>query len=161
MEDHLRAVGYVAFALWSVAFLLFPPISVVSSLDTLTRVVWMSLVCIGAVVAFIGAERRIDFKMEFPGLLLLLLGPLFYFVSQAFYVLYPTLESGPPVNRYALAIYATLPGLALIPRTYSLWRDSRRQKKINLASIESARMFLESTSTGEVRTVPARNKERK
>lgn len=157
-EDHLRALGYGVIALWSVLFTLFPPMSAVSYIDTVTRVFWMVFVFVGSVMALIGAERRIDFKLEFPGLLLTLIGPLFYFASQLYYVVYPSITTGPPAQRYAFTVYVIIPGFLLLPRTFGLYRESRRLKKINLESIENARAFL--SETGEVQSNGARREKR-
>lgn len=116
---------------WAVMFLIFPPAAFVNALDIITRSFWMGFTFIGALLAFLGSMLRIDIKMELPGLAFALLGPLFYFASQLYYVLYP-LPHETFSTRAALVIYAILPGILLFPRTWELYAEGRKLKKVVL-----------------------------
>lgn len=130
-EDFVRAFGYMVLMLWSVLFLVFPPISLASATDGYTRLIWMAITFIAAGFAASGSIFRIDFKMELPGLLFSLGGPLFYSLTQIFYILNPNELTGPPSQRYHLVIFALLPALFLLPRAYSLIHEANRLKRIN------------------------------
>lgn len=129
-EDKLRALAYFGFVLWAGLFLVFPPVSYVDALDTTTRVVWMGVTGGGAVLAMVGSLFRWDLKGELPGLVFMLIGPLFYFAAQVYYIL-SLLPGTDQHARVALAIYALLPLLLIFPRLYALYSESRRMKKIN------------------------------
>lgn len=144
VEDLARALGYLGIMAWAVLFAVFPPNAFVTALEVVPRILWMSVTFIGALAAFLGALLRIDIKMELPGLMVTHVGPLFYFASQLFYVMFPMSSASDPAQRYALVVYALLPGLLLLPRTVSLFREARRLKKINLEAEESARQLLEA-----------------
>lgn len=144
VEDLARAAGYAVIMVWAVAFALFPPNAFVTALEVVPRIVWMSVTFLGALAAFLGALLRIDIKMELPGLMVTHVGPLFYFVSQLFYVMFPLTTASDPAQRYALVVYALLPGVLLLPRTISLFREARRLKRINLESEVAARQLLEA-----------------
>lgn len=151
-EDYLRALSYVGLFVWALLYLKFPPNSTLEALDTTLRIIWMSVTMTGAAVAFFGVFRRIDIKMELPGLAFALLGPLFYFLTQVIFVLFPTPSSGDPSTRIALMAYALLPVLFALPRIVSLLIEARRLKKINTESVETARAIMKTISTGPVTT---------
>lgn len=145
-EDYLRALGYAAIMVWAVAFMIFPPTAFVNGLDFATRAFWMAATFTGSTLALLGAILRIDIKLELPGLAFTLVGPLLYFASQLFYLTHP--PAGETFNtRAALVIYAILPGILLLPRTYALYAEGRRLKKVVL---DTARIKKQLADTGEV-----------
>ncbi len=148
VEDWLRAVSYLGLALWGAVYLVFPPMSTLQTLDTTLRWIWMCVTIGGAIMAFLGSVLRIDLKMELPGIAFGLLGPLFYFLTQVTFVLFPTDVSGAPSTRYALLVYTLLPVLFALPRIVSLLLESRRLKKINTESVETAQAIMQTISTG-------------
>jgi hypothetical protein len=152
-EDLLRALGYAVIMVWAALFYFFPPTAFVSSLDVLTRTLWMGITFLGAFVAFVGSITRIDLKLEFPGLLFAQIGPLLYFLSQIYYVMNP----GPgdlPNSRVALIAYAILPGVLLLPRTCSLMVAAFRLRKINRNNEDMKTQLARAQRnlSGEVRT---------
>lgn len=114
---------------WAVLFMIFPPFSFLSDLTLVTRSFWLIVTFIGATLAFLGAVTRIDIKLELPGLLITLIGPLFYFLGQLYYAIWP-FPGDPPNSRIAILAYALLPGLLLLPRTFALYWEARRLKRI-------------------------------
>lgn len=144
--DYLRALGYLGIMLWAVAFMIFPPTAFVNGLDFATRLFWMMVTFTGSALALLGALLRIDIKMELPGLTFTLVGPLLYFASQIYYVSHP-LPNETFSTRAALVIYAILPGILLLPRTFELYAEGRRLKKVVL---DTARIKKEIAETGEV-----------
>lgn len=133
-EDLLRAVGYLAIFAWSVLFAVFPTNAYVNSLDTLTRLSWLGICGVGALVAFFGAVTRRDLKVELPGLLLMSFGPIFYHVAQVYYFLNPPATDSPNA-RIGLMIYSIVPFLLLLPRILELYRGTLRARRVqkNLA----------------------------
>jgi hypothetical protein len=141
-EDHLRAFAYSVFAIWAVVFVVWPPMSFASALDEITRILWMAITFSAAVIAVIGACKRIDFKLELPGLFFMLVGPVFYFISQLFYIFAPTVASGPPDQRISGAVYALLPTVLLLPRIIGLLREARRLKHVREQALRDAEEFI-------------------
>lgn len=129
-EDILRALAYLGFAVWAALFLVFPPVAYLDALDVATRAFWMVVTGVGALMATVGVLLRWDLKGEFPGLIFMLIGPIFYFVAQIYYVIDP-LPGADPHARISFSIYAILPVLLILPRLYALYMESRRLKKIN------------------------------
>lgn len=128
-EDTLRALGYAAIMLWSVLFLFFPTPVFEEALGFSSLFVWMAVTLMGSTAAFFGAVTRIDLKMEFPGVMVLMVGPALYFVSQFYFVAVPS--TGDTADRTALVVYAIIPALLLLPRAYTLFTESRRLHRIN------------------------------
>lgn len=151
-EDYVRALGYLTVMGWAVLFISFPPVSYLNTLDVLTRLLWMTITFAGASASFLGAMLRIDIKLEFPGLLFTLVGPLLYFASALYVTFIPVHGTG-RVSA-AFDIYTILPGILLLPRTVSLWLEAKRMKKItdnNRAlkrELEQAKGFL-GTAPGD------------
>jgi hypothetical protein len=138
-EDYLRALGYAAFGAWSVIYLIFPPPPLTSVLEHTTRYVWMAFTIAGALGALFGALLRIDIKMELPSILLIMLGPIFYGITQLYFVFHPALLAPlGPQGRYAISIFAFLPAILLLPRLYTLWAESRRLKRIARAHLDGS-----------------------
>lgn len=151
-EDYLRALSYGVLAAWGVVYLFFPPASTLEALDTTLRYIWMTVTILGSVLAIVGALRRVDLKMELPGVAFAMLGPVFYFLTQVTFVIAPTESSGPPETRFALMVYALLPVLFVLPRIVSLLTEARRLKKINTESVETAHAIMQTLSTGSTPT---------
>lgn len=131
VEDLLRAVAYLAIMAWTIVFLVFPPVAYQDEIDVATRITWMGITFLGAGTAFLGSIFRFDLKVELPGLVFALIGPLFYFAAQVYFVSHPEYLSE-QMGREHLVVYAALPILLTLPRIYALYAESRRQKRINL-----------------------------
>ncbi len=130
IEDLLRALGYANLMAWAVIFTFFPPSAFLSEVAYVSRTLWLGVAFVGAAMALAGAVLRIDIKLEFPGLLLALIGPFFYFVSQ-FYLAAVPLPDVDPTQRFALVAYALLPVTLLLPRTVSLLSEKNRLKGLS------------------------------
>jgi hypothetical protein len=134
VEDYLRALGYVAIAAWTVVYLFFPPPPVTTLLEETSRIIWMAVTFFGALGAAAGVLSRIDIKLEFPSLIVVLLGPLFYGFTQVWLITHPDLLGDTTVQaRYAIAVYGFIPGVLLLPRMAGLWRDRRRMRRLREA----------------------------
>lgn len=151
-EDFLRATGYAVLTLWAIVYFVFPPISSLVALDLVLRTIWMAVTAIGGLAAMVGSLLRIDIKLELPGIGFGILGPLFYAVTQALFILSPTEDTGPPETRFALLVFALLPVFIVLPRAYGLIEEARRLKKINTESVETAQSILQTLSTGSTPT---------
>lgn len=132
-EDFLRAIAYLGFLAWAVVFLIFPPVSYEDALDFWTRLVWLGITAFGAALAAVGAARRIDLKMELPGLIFMLIGPLLYVAAQVYYLSHPSADPYSSA-RQVLATYTLLPILLLLPRIWGLYTEARRLKKAHAAN---------------------------
>lgn len=130
LEDILRSLGYLTIMVWAVLFMFFPSPVFMFALDATVRQAWMAATIFGALVALTGSLTRIDLKMEFPGLLICMGGPVFYSVSQFYFIIFPA-STDIPIDRNALAVYALLPAILLLPRTVGLFIEARRMKRIN------------------------------
>lgn len=129
-EDYLRAASYAAIALWAVTFLIWPPTPYLVGVDFLTRAFWMGVTAAGASMALVGALRGIDLKLELPGIVFLLIGPTFFFITQLYFVLTePNFDLAD--DRFHILVFSLIPVLLLQPRAYTLYKDSRRLKRIN------------------------------
>lgn len=126
-QDWLRAIGYLNLAAWSALFFIFPPNAFLSEVAEVSRLFWLSVAFIGAVMAIAGAVTGVDIKLEFPGLLLAFVGPFFYCISQLYMVLAPPVGLE-PTQRIALVAYALLPVTLLLPRAFSLMGEKNRLK---------------------------------
>lgn len=128
LEEYSRAVAYLILLTWAILFEIYPPLSV-ADLDPVTRSVWMSVVMLGAVAAFIGVITRIDLKLELPGILLSCLGPLFYAFANLYLVIFP-LEPEVGVNpRISIVVYVVLPLALMLPRAFALITEADRLRK--------------------------------
>jgi hypothetical protein len=140
VEDILRAAGYLTVFVWATLFMLFPPSAFVTELDGWTRSFWLSITMLGALAAAAGSFTRIDIKLEFPGILIAQIGPMFYFASQLYYVVFPSSVTGGANSRIALIAYAILPGVLLLPRTWHLYVESRKLKRLNDSPIRQMKL---------------------
>lgn len=130
VEDLLRAIAYVGVLVWTILFLIFPPQAYLSTLDTVTRYLWVGACALGAAMAFFGAIFRIDLKLELPGLSFMAIGPIFYSAAQVWLVINPPPSTTDPTSRIALVAYAILPLLFSLPRIYALYSESQRSSSI-------------------------------
>ena len=127
VEDYLRALGYLNLMVWAVLFYAFTPASIGNELDDISRLLWLSVSFAGAAMAFLGAILRIDIKLEYPGILFALIGPVFYAISRIYLTVFP--DSTPmPGEGIALISYAMLPITLLLPRLVSLLNEKNRLK---------------------------------
>jgi TRAP-type C4-dicarboxylate transport system permease small subunit len=129
-EDYLRALGYFNIMLWAALFWFFPPVAFSSEIEGLSRFIWLGATFAGGAMAFAGALKRIDLKLELPGILVALLGPVFYTLSQVYLFLNP-LPNSDPNARVALIAYAALGVTLLLPRLHSILSAKRRIKELN------------------------------
>lgn len=129
--DWARAISYALFAAWTVVFALYPPVAFETELGTIYRLVWMGVTLLGALASLAGSLSRVDIKLELPGIAILVLGPLFYFVSQFYYVAVPSVAINDPTQRYALVIYALLPAALLAPRAIELICEAKKLRQIS------------------------------
>ena len=128
VEDYLRALGYLNLMAWTVVFYFFPPSAFLSELAELSRLLWLSVAFVGGAMGLAGALLRIDLKLEFPGILLGMIGPLFYALSQTYLTIYPLDPTVPGSQRLALAVYACLPITLQLPRLIGLLLEKNRLK---------------------------------
>lgn len=133
-EDFLRMLGYFALGAWAVLFAVFPATVFCRTLDLAVLYVWMSFTLLGALIASLGSLTRIDLKMEFPGLLVVVSGPIFYSICQIYFAVFPD-SAGDDIDRTALIVYASIPAILLLPRIYSLRSESKRLQRINTARL--------------------------
>lgn len=145
VEDLLRALAYFGVLVWTVVFLIFPPSAYISTVDTVTRYVWVGTCALGAFAAMAGALLRIDLKLELPGIGFMGVGPVFYMAAQIWLVAFPPATATDPNSRTALIVYAILPLLFTLPRAYSLYSESQRSSSIRK---EMKRSYNQSTKEG-------------
>ena len=131
VEDYLRALGYLNLMVWTVLFYAFTPSSIQNELDDISRTVWLSVSFVGAAMAFAGSMLRIDIKLEYPGILFALVGPVFYVVSRVYFVFVPP-EGANVSDGIAIVSYAMLPITLLLPRAISLVNEKNRLKGIDI-----------------------------
>lgn len=131
VEDYLRALGYLNLMVWSVLFFFFPPTAFLSQIAEVSRLLWLSVAFAGGTMAFFGAIFRIDIKLEFPGLLLAIVGPFFYALSQFYLSIFPPVTDLVPGQRVALVGFAFLGVTLLLPRAVSLLIEKNRLKDLN------------------------------
>lgn len=130
LEDYLRALGYLNMMVWSVLFFCFPPTAFLSELAGVSRFLWLFIAFVGAGMALVGALARIDIKLEFPGLLLAMIGPSFYALSQFYLLSFPTATDIVSAQRVSLVAYALLGVTLLLPRAVSLLVEKNRLKEL-------------------------------
>lgn len=135
VEDLLRTLGYLTLTLWTVTFLIFPPLAYLDQLDFFTRLAWLGITGLGAFVAALGSVFRFDLKVELPGLVFALIGPVFYFAAQLYFNVHPSTLTL-IVGTKPLVVYSVLPAILLLPRIWALYIESRRQKRISASRIE-------------------------
>lgn len=141
-EDLLRALGYGALALWSIVFLIYPPVAFQTALAGFTLTFWHGIALAGSVAALLGSLTRIDLKLEYPGIIILLIGPVFYTLSQVYYIAF-NIEPG-STSRYALAVYAIVPAILLTPRLFGLYSETRRAKAAHSSALRTGRRNTET-----------------
>lgn len=128
-EDFLRAFAYISFAAWSVLYWFFTPTAFSAYVDPGSKTFWLTLVVLSSIAAAIGAVTKRDLKVELPAIVVMCVGPVFYSISQLFFVASPGTVPD-PANRIALLVYALIPAFLLAPRIYGLFKEYRRQGRI-------------------------------
>lgn len=143
-EDLLRALAYAVLTAWGVIYLIFPPPPVPEVLEFNTRLAWMVPTILGFFIAFFGAVFRVDLKMELPGLVFTLPGPIFYGITQLWLVFNPELLAPQdPSTRYAISLYAFVPALLILPRIVGLLKESKRLRRVTKARIEQMSLMTD------------------
>ena len=127
-------LGYFALGAWAILFAVFPATVFSRTLDLAVLYAWMSFTLLGALISALGSLTRIDLKMEFPGLLVVVSGPIFYSICQIYFTVFPS-AAGDNINRTALIVYAAIPAILLLPRIYSLRSESKRLRRINTSHL--------------------------
>lgn len=131
VEDYLRSLGYLNIMAWSALFYVFPPVAFITETAEFSRLLWLSMAFVGGAMALVGALKRIDLKLEFPGLILAMVGPAFYALSQFYLAIFPAVTDTIPGQRTALVAYAFLGVTLLLPRVVSLLREKNRLRGQN------------------------------
>lgn len=124
-EDFLRSVGYFGIALWTVLYTLYPSAIVANEVQPWIQWLWLGVSLVGALMAALGCILKIDIKLELPGLLFMLVGPLLYFGTNSYRAFTNTLvdDGTQPAGLVPLVVYALIPVLLLLPRVFKLYSD--------------------------------------
>lgn len=133
--DFLRAAAYTAIGNWALLYILFPPVSFVA-LATYTRLIWLGITALGALIATIGCLTRLDVKVELPGVLFMLVGPLFYTVVNLWFIFLPSPLSGPVLSRCGFACMTISIFFVLLPRAVDLYSDALRTRALNASNVK-------------------------
>lgn len=144
--DILRATAYSVLMVWAVLFLVFPPLAYVSTVEVVTRLTWMGITFTGALLATVGSLTRYDLKMELPGLVIAIIGPIFYFAAQVYYVVLPV-PGIDVVPRIAFTAYTILPAFLMLPRIHELSSEAEKMKKVHRSSLRKRAM--EAVDSGQ------------
>jgi len=73
---------------------------------------------------------KIDIKLEFPGILFMIVGPLLYFIVNTYRVFtIAAAEQEHPAGLIALVVYALVPVLLLLPRIFRLYTDALTSRR--------------------------------
>lgn len=131
IEDYVRAAGYLVLMVWAVLFYVFPTMAFHSDVTVISRTIWLAATFIGGGMALAGALVRIDLKLEFPGILFALIGPVFYTLSQLYLSIYPAVTDTVPGQRIAITAFSFLVVVLLLPRAISLLVEKNRLKEQN------------------------------
>lgn len=123
-DDFLRSLGYIGIGLWALLYSLNPSEIVQNQVQTWVQFLWLGVCFVGAFLATLGCVLKIDIKLELPGILFMLMGPLLYFGTNVYRVFEITTTDQEPVQGLIpLVVYALLPVLLLLPRIFSLYSD--------------------------------------
>lgn len=123
-DDFLRSLGYIAIACWAVLYQLDPSAIVSDQVQPWVQILWLGICFFGAVLASLGCILKIDIKLELPGLLFMMVGPLLYFGATIYRVYAISLAEGiQPPGLIPLLIYSILPVILLLPRAFNLYSD--------------------------------------
>lgn len=124
---------YFLLALWAVTFIVFPPVSFSSGVETSTRIIWNSMILASALVALFGSITGRDLKVELVAIFPLLAGPGLYFLGLLWYVFFPDMlppgTPSDPAQRIALTVFALYATVSLLPRLCALL-DKRKQTRL-------------------------------
>lgn len=122
--DFLRSVGYIGLALWAVLYVLHPSPIVEYSVQPWVQTLWLGVAFVGAIMAALGCVLKIDIKLELPGILFMLVGPLLYFVTNIYLLAAPGTQDDTRIaSLLPLVVYAVLPVLFILPRVFDLYTD--------------------------------------
>lgn len=127
-EDWARLASYIIALIWGISFLTVPPSSYHDLLSSTILIGWMSCTVIGAVMAIIGVVTGIDIKLELPGIYLILVGPLLYYMAQIYFAI------GHFQDRFALSMFVLWHLSLMLPRIVGLEAAARRGKRAKKAS---------------------------
>lgn len=130
VEDFLRSLGYLGLALWTVLYALHPSEIVNVEVQPWVQWLWLGISFLGAILAAIGCMTKIDIKLEFPGILFMIVGPLLYFIVNTYRVFtIAAAEQEHPAGLIALVVYALVPVLLLLPRIFRLYTDALTSRR--------------------------------
>lgn len=130
VEDFLRSLGYLGLALWAVLYSLHPSEIVNVEVQPWVQILWLGISFTGAILAAVGCITKIDIKLELPGILFMMVGPLLYFIVNTWRVFTISAEGGEhPAGLIALVVYALVPVLLLLPRVFRLYADALSSRK--------------------------------
>lgn len=130
VEDFLRSVGYLGLALWTVLYAIHPSEIVDVEVQPWVQWLWLGISFTGAILAAVGCMTKIDIKLELPGILFLIVGPLLYFAVNTYRVFtIAANEQEHPSGLIALVVYALVPVLLLLPRIFRLYTDALSSRK--------------------------------
>lgn len=130
-EDFLRSLGYIALAVWAVLYSLYPSAIVNENVQPWVQYLWMGVSIAGALLAVLGCILKIDIKLELPGILFMLVGPLLYFATTSYRAFTRAVEGlEQPAGLVPLIVYSLLPVLLLLPRIFSMYSDALSSRNI-------------------------------
>lgn len=130
VEDFLRSVGYLGLALWTALYALHPSEIVDVEVQPWVQWLWLGISFFGAILAAVGCMTKIDIKLEFPGLLFMMVGPLLYFIVNTYRVFtIAAQEQEQPSGLIALVVYALVPVLLLLPRIFRLYTETLTSRR--------------------------------
>lgn len=130
VEDFLRSVGYLGLALWTALYALNPSEIVDVEVQPWVQWLWLGISFLGAILAAVGCMTKIDIKLEFPGLLFMMVGPLLYFIVNTYRVFtIAAQEQEQPSGLIALVVYALVPVLLLLPRIFRLYTETLTSRR--------------------------------
>lgn len=135
LGDLLRALAYGHIAIWSALYLFHPSLQVAQTTADYTRLIWVGMSGLGALVAMIGSLSGLDVKMELPGILFAAIGPAFYSLINIYFFIIPPDVPGPPTDPYTrLALSALFVSISILilPRALELYSEALRTRNLNL-----------------------------
>lgn len=143
-EDVLRAIGYFSILIWAIVFTLYTPADIAQQIPDYGKLVWLASTLLGAATACVGALTRIDLKMELPGIIFILPGPIWYCSLEVWFTVFPIAQT-PPGGHIALSVFSLIPAILLLPRLAALQVESSTAKKMVIASHELEKLLREQT----------------
>lgn len=135
-ENRFQTLTYFLFAGWAMVFLIFTPVSFSSVLATATIMLWLGSTLIGGLTAMLGSILHIDFKLELPGLILMLIGPGFYTLVLSWYLFFPPAGSTDHSGHYHLVVLALYLFAIPLPRIAKLHHSRKQATRLKQQSSE-------------------------